>query len=152
MEHYLIEEVGIAPDSIHIERTSGLRRNRISPKGTVMVMRKLAYWLEDRGFHPEHVLPIAGMDRGTLRLRFNNRTHRGAVVAKTGTLVHAEDGVSTLAGIIYTQDHGPLLFAIFNSHGPVLQYRKFQDGFVKDLLSEYGGKPAMDGAAHRQGS
>ena len=117
-----------------------------------MVFRKLTYWMEDHGLFPEHVLPVAGVDRGTLRLRFNSRTHRGAVVAKTGTLVSTDDGVSTLAGVLYTEDHGPLLFAIFNTRGPVLQYRRFQDNFVKDLLSEYGGLPTINASTHRFGS
>lgn len=151
VEDYLINEVGIPDADVRIQRTSGLRRNRITPEGTVMVFRKLTYWMESQGLYPADVLPVAGMDRGTLRLRFNSRTHRGAVVAKTGTLVSAEDGVSTLAGILYTEDHGPLLFAIFNSHGPVLQYRKFQDNFVKDLLSEYGGMPTINATTHRIG-
>ena len=151
VEDYLINEVGIRDADVRIQRTSGLRRNRITPEGTVMVFRKLTYWMESQGLYPADVLPVAGMDRGTLRLRFNSRTHRGAVVAKTGTLVSAEDGVSTLAGILYTEDHGPLLFAIFNSHGPVLQYRKFQDNFVKDLLSEYGGMPTNNATTHRIG-
>ncbi len=152
VEDYLIQDVGIPSADIRIQRTSGLRRNRITPEGTIMVFRKLTYFMEDHGLYPEHVLPVAGIDRGTLRLRFNGRTHRGAVVAKTGTLVSTDDGVSTLAGILYTEDHGPLLFAIFNSRGPVLQYRRFQDNFVKDLLSEYGGMPTINASTHRFGS
>ena len=152
VEDYLIQEVGIRAEDIRIQRTSGLRRNRITPEGTIMVFRKLTYWMESQGLYPAHVLPVAGVDRGTLRLRFNSRTHRGAVVAKTGTLVSTDDGISTLAGILYTEDHGPLLFAIFNTRGPVLQYRKFQDNFVKDLLSEYGGMPTINASTHRFGS
>ena len=117
-----------------------------------MVFRKLTYWMENHGLYLEDVLPVAGIDRGTLRLRFNSRTYRGAVVAKTGTLVSTDDGISTLAGVLYTEVHGPLLFAIFNSRGPVLQYRKFQDGFVKDLLSEFGGMPTVNASTHRFGS
>ena len=152
VENYLIQEVGIPAADIRIERTSGLRRNRITPEGTIKVFRKLAYWMEDQDLHPADVLPVAGVDRGTLRLRFNNRSHRGAVVGKTGTLISTDDGISTLAGILYTEDHGALLFAIFNSHGPVLQYRSFQDSFVKDLLSEYGGMPVINASTHRFGS
>lgn len=152
VEEYLVTQVGIRPEDVRIERTSGLRRNRMTPKATVMLLRKLTYWMEDRGLHLAQVLPVAGIDRGTLRLRFNNRSYRGAVVAKTGTLVGADDGVSTLAGIVYTEDQGPLIFAIFNSHGPVLQYRRFQDDFVKDLLSEYGGKATTNATSQRVGS
>ena len=106
VEQYLVTEVGIPRDEIRIQRTSGLRRNRITAEGTVMLLRKLTHWLEDHGMYPEDVLPVAGVDRGTLRLRFNSRSYRGAVVAKTGTLVRVDDGVSALAGILYTEDQG----------------------------------------------
>ena len=149
VEQYLVTEVGIPRNEIRIQRTSGLRRNRITAEGTVMLLRKLTNWLEDHGMYPEDVLPVAGVDRGTLRLRFNSRSYRGAVVAKTGTLVRIDDGVSALAGILYTEDQGPLLFAIFNTQGPVLQYRKFQDTFVKNLIVANGGMSLANAASHR---
>jgi len=152
LERYLIDEVGIPAQDIRISRASGLRVNRITPKGTVMMLRKLSRWLVDQGRYPEDILPVAGLDQGTTRLRFNSRQYRGAVVAKTGTLVATDDGVSTLAGVLYTKDHGPLLFAIFNTRGPVIQYRRFQDEFVKDLLDEYGGRSESDAQTHRAAS
>jgi len=152
LERYLIDEVGIPAADIRVGRASGLRVNRMTPEGTVMVLRKLARWLNDRGLYPEDILPVAGIDRGTTRLRFNNRQYRGAVVAKTGTLVRTDDGVSTLAGVLYTEDRGPLLFAIFNTHGPVIQFRRFQDEFIKDLLDEYGGRAKSNAQTHRADS
>jgi D-alanyl-D-alanine carboxypeptidase/D-alanyl-D-alanine-endopeptidase (penicillin-binding protein 4) len=152
LERYLIDEVGIPESEIRVSRASGLRVNRITPEGMVMVLRKMARWVNDRGMYPEDILPVAGLDQGTTRLRFNNREYRGAVVAKTGTLVSTDDGVSTLAGILYTEDHGPLLFAIFNTHGPVIQYRRFQDEFIKDLLDEYGGRAESNAQTHRAAS
>ena len=141
VEDYLIRKVGIPDDEVHVARASGLRRNRITARGTVLILRRLVEWLDNHGMEPGDVLPVAGVDPGTLRLRFNSRTERGAVVAKTGTLVSTDGGVSSLAGILYTEDYGPLLFAILNARGPVLEYRRFQDEFVRDLLAEYGGRP-----------
>ena len=152
VEYYLESVVGIPAAEVHVQRASGLRNNRITPTGTVMLLRKMTRWLEANNLYPEDILPVAGVDRGTLRVRFNSRSYRGAVVAKTGTLVSTDEGISTLAGVLYTKDHGPLLFAIFNTHGPVLQYRKFQDGFVKDLLAEYGGMPLANASSHRMGN
>ena len=152
VERYLEEEVGIPDNEVRVVRTSGLRNNRITPTGTVMLLRKMVRWLEKNQMSPEDVLPVAGIDRGTLRLRFRARAHRGSVVAKTGTLVATDDGISTLAGILYTKDHGPMLFAIFNTHGPVLQYRKFQDRFLKGLLAEYGGMPLVNASSTRSGN
>ena len=124
----------------------------MTPEGAVRIMRQLARLLDGAGMRLEDVMPVAGVDSGTTRLRFNNASYRGAVVAKTGTLVRADDGVSTLAGIVYTQDRGPLLFAVFNRTGPVLQYRRFQDAFIRDLIDEYGGRADFDARAHRTAS
>ncbi len=152
VERYLETEVGIPANQVRVVRASGLRSNRITPTGTVMMLRKMVRWLEKNQMSPEDVMPVAGIDRGTLRLRFSARAHRGAVVAKTGTLVATDEGISTLAGILYTKDHGPMLFAIFNTHGPVLQYRKFQDRFLKGLLAEYGGMPLVNASSTRSGN
>lgn len=152
LERYLIDEVGLPAQDVRVGRASGLRRNRLTPEGAVMILRKLARVLEREGLYPEDILPVAGMDQGTTRLRFNNRQYRGAVVAKTGTLVSTDDGVSTLAGILYTADRGPLLFAIFNRRGPVIQYRLFQDGFIEDLIDESGGRAESNAQNHRSAS
>ena len=64
---------------------------------------------------------------------------RGAVVAKTGTLVSMDKGVSTLVGIAYTKAHGPVVFAIFNSDGSVNFYRRLQDQFLEQVIAEEGG-------------
>jgi len=39
----------------------------------------------------------------------------GAVLGKTGTNPVKDGGVSALAGMAFTRDHGPVLYAIFNS-------------------------------------
>ena len=152
LERYLIDEVGLPATNVRVGRASGLRRNRLTPEGAVMILRKLARLIEKQGLYPGDILPVAGLDRGTTRLRFNARPYRGAVVAKTGTLVSTDDGVSTLAGILYTADRGPLLFAIFNRRGPVLQYRRFQDDFIEDLIDESGGRAETNAASHRTAS
>lgn len=152
VEHYLETQVGVPANEVHVARTSGLRDNRITPTGTIMLLRKMLWWLQKNQMSPEDVLPVAGIDRGTLRGRFRARAHRGALVAKTGTLVATDEGISTLAGILYTKDDGPMLFAIFNTHGPVLQYRKFQDRFLKGLLAEYGGMPLVNASLTRSGN
>lgn len=149
VEHYLQKEIGIPLNQVQVARTSGLEDNRMTPHGTVMLLRRMFRWLEKNRMSPEDLLPVAGIDRGTLRMRFRTHAHRGALVAKTGTLVATDDGISTLAGVLYTKDHGPMLFAIFNTHGPVLQYRKFQDRFLKKLLAEYGGIPPINGLSTR---
>jgi D-alanyl-D-alanine carboxypeptidase len=148
VEKFLVQEVGLGPAEVSISRTSGLDYNRITPHGTIALMRHLVGWLNLHNMLPEDIMPVAGIDPGTLRGRFTNVESRGAIVAKTGTLPGTEGGVSALAGIAYTT-RGPILFAIFNTRGPVATYRRLQDNLVKDLLAECGGSQLVSASARR---
>ncbi len=152
LERYLVREIGIPPQHVRISQTSGLRINRISARGTVRVLRRLSEQLAQRGLQLEDVLPVAGVDQGTTRTRFSRRDYRGAVVAKTGTLTRTDGGVSALAGVLYTNDYGPVLFAIMNTNGPVIQHRQFQDSFIEDLIDELGGRSPVNGLTNRSES
>jgi D-alanyl-D-alanine carboxypeptidase/D-alanyl-D-alanine-endopeptidase (penicillin-binding protein 4) len=151
VEDYLISKVGIPDEEVRVVRASGLRTNRITARGTVLMLRRLVRWLESHAMDPEDILPVAGVDAGTLRLRLNRVDERGAVVAKTGTLISTDGGVSALAGVLYTEDYGPLLFAILNERGPVMEYRLYQDRFVRGLLGEYGGRGEANPLSRRPG-
>jgi len=70
LESYMVRELGIPSEHVRVSQTSGLRINRISARGSVLVLRRLARWLDDRGMSMEDVLPVAGIDRGTTRTRF----------------------------------------------------------------------------------
>ena len=124
---------------IYVGRASGLEFNRITPKASIRVLRALLAVLSNYSLKAEDVMPVAGIDSGTLRVRLGREDIRGAVVAKTGTLVSMDNGVSTLVGIVHTKEHGPLLFAIFNSAGDVNTYRRLQDQFLQELIAEEGG-------------
>lgn len=136
---FLVHRIGIPEKEVLISRASGLLHNRITPHGTVQLLRYLVTWLNFNNLLPQDVLPVAGMDVGTLRTRFTTVDFRGSVIGKTGTLPATEGGVSTLAGFVYTRDRGVLLFAIFNTKGNVNTYRKLQDNLIKDLIAESGG-------------
>jgi D-alanyl-D-alanine carboxypeptidase/D-alanyl-D-alanine-endopeptidase (penicillin-binding protein 4) len=82
----------------------------------------------------EDVLPIAGVDAGTLERRFND-AFRGSVVGKTGTL----SSVSALAGVAYTRQRGALLFVIYNHGGSTHRFRAAQDETIKKVITLYGG-------------
>jgi len=147
VEEFLTTSLGIPPAEIHISRTSGLQYNRITPRGTVHLLQIMVQWLSEHDMEPDDIMPVAGIDAGTLQSRFRTLDYRGAVVGKTGTLPGTDGGVSTLAGILYTRDRGPILFAIFNSMGSVTVYRQLQDSLLKELIEESGGpQPPL---AHR---
>jgi D-alanyl-D-alanine carboxypeptidase/D-alanyl-D-alanine-endopeptidase (penicillin-binding protein 4) len=149
IEQFLIKDLNIAPNEIAITHTSGLDFNRITPRATVQLFRELVFWLNLNNLRPDDILPVAGVDAGTLARRFTGEEYRGAIIGKTGTLPGTDGGVSTLAGIAYTRDRGPVLFAIFNTMGPVSTYRKLQDSFLKGFIVESGGIPEGNAALHR---
>jgi serine-type D-Ala-D-Ala carboxypeptidase/endopeptidase (penicillin-binding protein 4) len=149
VEQFLIDHVGLEASQITITRTSGLDYNRITARGTVKLFRTLVQWLEVRGMQPQDILPVAGVDPGTLHARFNTVDYRGAVIGKTGSLPGTDGGVSALAGILYTRDQGPVLFAIFNNKGPVSMYRRLQDRLIKGMMTEFGGLPVVSASSHK---
>jgi len=151
VRQFLIRAVGIPESEIRIERTSGLFTNRITPHGTVQLLRHLVLWLNFNNMLPQDVLPVAGIDSGTLRARFTTEDYRGSVIGKTGTLPVTDGGVSALAGFVYTRERGVLLFAIFNTQGSVTTFRRLQDSLIKDLISECGGAE-LSASLHKPGN
>ncbi|MFL6215052.1 MAG: D-alanyl-D-alanine carboxypeptidase [Blastocatellia bacterium] len=139
VQSFLTKQVGLRDSEIYVGRTSGLEFNRITPRAALQVLRRLIGLLTNYSLKPEDVMPVAGVDSGTLRARFVSDAARGAVVAKTGTLVSLDNGVSTLVGIAYTKTGGPLLFAILNSDGGVHSYRRLQDELIEHVIAEEGG-------------
>jgi D-alanyl-D-alanine carboxypeptidase len=134
VERFLITEVGFKQDEVRFATSSGLGANAISPRGTITMLRKLIAYLETKGLGVEELLPIAGVDGGTLEKRFND-AYRGSVVGKTGTL----NSVSALAGVAYTRQRGPLLFVIYNHGGSAHRFRAVQDETIKKIITLYGG-------------
>ncbi|HKG23162.1 MAG TPA: D-alanyl-D-alanine carboxypeptidase [Blastocatellia bacterium] len=134
VQHFLRTEVGLKDEELNIVTSSGLGSNFISPRGTIQILRKLNAYLEKGGLGLNDMLPVAGIDAGTLQRRFTDG-YRGAVVGKTGTL----NGVSALAGMAYTRTKGPLLFVIYNRGGSVPRFRAAQDETIKKLITFYGG-------------
>jgi D-alanyl-D-alanine carboxypeptidase/D-alanyl-D-alanine-endopeptidase (penicillin-binding protein 4) len=134
VERFLKTEVGFKEDEVQFATPSGLGANYISPRGTISMLRKLVTYLEGKGLTIENILPVAGIDHGTLERRFTD-AFRGSVVAKTGTL----SGVSALAGVAYTRTRGPLLFVIYNRGGSVPSFRAAQDETIKKVITVFGG-------------
>lgn len=149
VETFLVDVIGIPKGEVSISHTSGLDFNRITPRGTVQLFRELVYWLNLQNLQPQDILPVAGVDVGTLQRRFASEEYRGGIIGKTGTLPATDGGVSTLAGIAYTRDRGPVIFAIFNTRGSVNTYRRLQDDLMKAFIGESGGIPDVSASLHR---
>ena len=139
MQALLTAKLKLTGTELYVGRASGLEFNRITPRASLKVLRELMSILADHSLRLEEVMPVAGVDSGTLRTRLTSEEVRGAVIAKTGTLVSIDNGVSTLVGVAYTRTRGALLFAVFNSGGNVRHYRRLQERFVEGVISEEGG-------------
>ncbi|MCS7079111.1 MAG: D-alanyl-D-alanine carboxypeptidase [Chloracidobacterium sp.] len=134
VRRYLIEKVGIPPQEVYLQTTSGLGHNAITPRATVKLMRYAVNWLGKRKISLGELLPIAGIDSGTLQRRFTSPDLVGTVIGKTGTL----SSTSALAGIVYTQKRGLLFFAILERGSPH-NLRPLQEEIISMVAADSGG-------------
>jgi D-alanyl-D-alanine carboxypeptidase/D-alanyl-D-alanine-endopeptidase (penicillin-binding protein 4) len=114
-------------------------RNRLSPRAAVGILRALQGELARQGLGLSDVLPVAGVDEGTLRHRFEGANERGHVAAKTGT--YGTYGASALAGALRTRSRGLVYFAVLDHGVPVEAARRRQDAFVRALLATLDTEP-----------
>jgi len=112
------------------------RRNRLSPRAAVALLRALHQEVASAGGSLADLLPVAGVDPGTLLHRFGGPGERGRVVAKTGT--YGDYGACALAGALRTRERGVVYFAILNHGVPIEAARRRQDAFVRVLLADLG--------------
>lgn len=134
---------GVAPQEFSIATSSGLGYNRVTPNAMMKLIRALRNDLARYKMTFADVMPVAGIDKGTLEGRFDEDFARGSVVGKTGTLPNTDGGVSALAGEVNTRN-GRLLFVIFNMRGGVAKFRSFQNGFVSLVQGQFGGAMPMN--------
>jgi len=113
--------------------------NRLSPRVAVRLLRALEGELATTGHTLSDVLPVAGVDTGTLEARIDDPDQSGRVVGKTGTF--GSYGASALVGAIRTLEHGTVYFAILDHGVPVQEARRRQDRFVRALLARYRTEP-----------
>jgi D-alanyl-D-alanine carboxypeptidase/D-alanyl-D-alanine-endopeptidase (penicillin-binding protein 4) len=114
-------------------------RNRLSPRAAVNLLRALDEELSTTGHALFDILPVSGIDDGTLRHRLDESAELGRVVGKTGTF--GDYGASALVGAISTSDQGTVYFAILNHAVPVPEARRRQDRFVRALLTHLRSVP-----------
>lgn len=125
-------------DEVRIDDAAGGgKTNRLSPRAAVAVLAALERALRGHGLDLPDVLPVSGIDPGTLRERFARPEELGTVVGKTGTF--GEVGASALVGAVRTRAYGRIRFAILNAGLPVAEARARQDAVVRALLAHAGG-------------
>jgi D-alanyl-D-alanine carboxypeptidase/D-alanyl-D-alanine-endopeptidase (penicillin-binding protein 4) len=148
LQSFLVRQVGIPAGEVRLESTNGLGINRLSPRSMMKIYVALREELARRKLQPSDILPVAGVDPGTLQKRYATSTGRGSIIAKTGTLGHTDGGVSALVGEMRAQDGETLLFVIFNRRGSVYRFRQDQDSLVASIQSARGGPALFDYTPH----
>jgi D-alanyl-D-alanine carboxypeptidase/D-alanyl-D-alanine-endopeptidase (penicillin-binding protein 4) len=144
VQDQLSKLLAVSPDQIKLSSLSGLGVNRISPRVMMKIYRALRTELQKNGLSPSDILPVAGIDPGTLQERFTGATWRGSVIAKTGTLVRTDGGASSLVGQLRAANGEVLLFVIMNQRGNVTRFRANQDFLVMLIQNSRGGPKAFD--------
>jgi D-alanyl-D-alanine carboxypeptidase/D-alanyl-D-alanine-endopeptidase (penicillin-binding protein 4) len=144
VQQQLTSSLGIPPEEFRLSTLSGLGVNRVTPRAMMKVFRALREELRKYHLSTTDIMPVAGIDPGTLQDRFTDFQSRGSVIAKTGTLVRTDGGASALVGQLRTASGEILLFVIFNQRGNVSRFRDNQDFFVRQIQWSRGGPKAFD--------
>lgn len=111
--------------------------NRLSPRAAAAILRALDARMVALHHTITDVLPVSGVDPGTLRERFLDR--RRFVVGKTGTF--GSVGASALVGLLRSRRYGTVAFAVLNHDVPVPEARTRQDAFVEALIEAVDAEP-----------
>jgi D-alanyl-D-alanine carboxypeptidase/D-alanyl-D-alanine-endopeptidase (penicillin-binding protein 4) len=139
VQRFLTQELELNPGEIRLASTSGLGVNRITPRVMMKIFRALRQELAANKLQPSDIMPVAGIDPGTLEKRYTFDQSRGSVIAKTGTLIRTDGGVSALVGQMRTRSGETLLFVIFNQRGSVWRFRESQDALIAQIQNSRGG-------------
>jgi D-alanyl-D-alanine carboxypeptidase/D-alanyl-D-alanine-endopeptidase (penicillin-binding protein 4) len=138
------DKLKINPAEIFLSSTSGLGVNRVTPRAMMKILRALSAELQKNKLVLSDILPVAGIDPGTLEERYTDLISRGSVVAKTGTLVRTDGGASSLVGQMKTKSGRVVLFVILNQRGSVVRFRHNQDQIVTAIQNTLGGPAPFD--------
>lgn len=144
VQRELVTSLGIPHSEIRLASLSGLGTNRVTPRAMMKIFRALREELRKYKLSTTDIMPVAGIDPGTLEDRFTDFGWRGSVIAKTGTLIRTDGGSSALVGQMKTATGEILLFVILNQRGSVNRFRENQDYLIKKVQASRGGAQAFE--------
>jgi D-alanyl-D-alanine carboxypeptidase/D-alanyl-D-alanine-endopeptidase (penicillin-binding protein 4) len=146
----LVEELKLPPEQVSLETTSGLYNNRMTPRGVLVVIKALLEEAARHGLKSEDLLPVAGCDWGTVRRRMEGTGFECALVGKTGTLTTTDGGMSNLAGVVFTRDEGPILFAIVAQGNRIWEHKQMADQLLAETINGHQPAPLLATGTRRQ--
>jgi D-alanyl-D-alanine carboxypeptidase/D-alanyl-D-alanine-endopeptidase (penicillin-binding protein 4) len=144
LEAFLEHRLGVPPEAIELETASGERRNRISARTGVRLLRAFFETLGALGLTPGDVLPVIGCDPGATNRKFPKLAtvdRAGGVAVKTGTLVQTDGGVAVVGGTFTSPDLGRVLFCVAapETGWNEAHWRGLQQSWLLELLERTGG-------------
>jgi D-alanyl-D-alanine carboxypeptidase/D-alanyl-D-alanine-endopeptidase (penicillin-binding protein 4) len=138
---YLVKKFGKDAQQTSFSTSSGLNRNRMSPRLVVRMLRSMREWLAANGKNPGDLMPVLGCGDSTLPVLFPRLRESGeanGMAGKTGTLNIQDGGVSALAGYL-PAGQGAMFFVAAPGTGPDLsRARAAEEDFVRKLLKKLG--------------
>ena len=135
VQDYLVGELQIPADRVTLSTTSGLEHNRLTPRGLITIIRALNEEATRQGLKLEEIMAVASDDWGTLRKRLKDTPLAGAVVGKTGTLVHDDGGMSSLGGIVRTEKAGAVCFVTLSRGSTVSENKQLTDELLVQVIT-----------------
>jgi D-alanyl-D-alanine carboxypeptidase/D-alanyl-D-alanine-endopeptidase (penicillin-binding protein 4) len=147
---FLVEELKLPPEQVSLETTSGLYNNRMTPRGVLVVLKALIEEAGRHGLKPADLLPVAGCDWGTVRRRMEGTGFECSLVGKTGTLTTTDGGMSNLAGVVFTKDSEPILFAILAQGNRIWEHKQMADQLLAETINGHQPAPLLDKETRRQ--
>lgn len=151
VRQFLIDELKLDGNKLMIATVSGREHNSMTPRDLLKVIRALIEEAKLQGLEPSDILPVASDDAGTLRRRLGGTILEGAVVGKTGTLTAEVDGgMASLAGIVYTEDQGPIIFAILDQGNRIWDNRELEDQLLTEVISKNARPQVVAGPTPRR--
>ncbi|MGB8506951.1 MAG: D-alanyl-D-alanine carboxypeptidase [Pyrinomonadaceae bacterium] len=134
VRRFLVEDLKLPAEQVWLSTTSGLEHNRMTARGLLTVIRALNDEANRQGLKLEDIMAVASDDWGTLRNRLIGTPLEGAVVGKTGTLVHDDGGMASLGGAVFTQKEGMVFFVVFNQGSGVAESRAMTDELLVQVV------------------
>ena len=125
-----ITATGIPDREIQLVNGSGLgRENQMSPRTVIRIYQSIERQLSPHGLTLGDVVAIAGEPEGILTVR----PLPPRAILKSGSL----NAVSTLAGVLPTQNKGKVWFSILNGGGDIEILRAEQERFLNLLETQW---------------
>jgi len=138
LTNYFSKISGLGKNQFAIKSCSGLGENRLTPKNIFTILQDLVITMKQASIPMEKILPANGVDGSTIANRLRQMRFRGKLLAKTGTLITTDEGVSSIAGYINTTKHGLVPFSIMNINGEVSFFIKEQNRFLENSIESIG--------------